>query len=122
MQLECQNVGKVNTQVSGSFRSAAGKFYLHQAEVAVSCPNSFRLLDPMSALALRPVAIVSAGQRKENDQADEGLDREDKDAAFGPGNSAAEDGPAYRVGGEEMVLHHGSAVGDAVEEGLGPVP
>ena len=63
-----------------------------------------------------------AGQREENDEADEGQDGEDEETAFGAGGSAAEDGFADGVSGEEMVLDHGAAVGYAVEEGLGPVP
>ena len=68
------------------------------------------------------VAVVSAGQRENNDNAGEGYWSDDEDAAFGAGGSAAEDEPAYRVRGKQMVLDHGSAVGDAVEKGLCPVP
>ena len=66
--------------------------------------------------------MMSAGQGEENDYADEGHDGDDKDAAFRAGGSATENGLAYGVGGEEMVLDHSSAVGDAVKEGLRPVP
>src|SRR5271157_376304 len=67
-------------------------------------------------------AVVTAGQGKENNETDQGEYGDDEDAAFGAGGSTAEDGLAYGVRGEEMVLDHESAVGDAVEEGLGPVP
>jgi hypothetical protein len=67
-------------------------------------------------------AVLSAGQGEENDEADEGQDGDHEDAAFGAGGSAAEDGLAHGVRGEEMVLDHGSAVGDTVEERLRPVP
>ena len=49
-------------------------------------------------------------------------DAENEDAAFGARDSAAEDGLAYRVGSEKMMLNHESAVGHAVEEGLAPIP
>ena len=68
------------------------------------------------------VATASAGEGEENDEADEGQDGDDEEAAFGASGTAAEDGFAYGVRGEEMVLDHGAAVGYAVEEGLCPVP
>ena len=68
---------------------------------------------------LRP---FSAGQRKEDDEAGEGENGHDEDAAFGAGGSAAENRLAYRMRGKEMVLDHGSAIGDAIKEGLAPVP
>lgn len=68
------------------------------------------------------VATAGAGEGEENDEADEGEDGDDEEAAFGAGGSAAEEGLAYGVCGEEMVLDHKTAVGDTVEEGLGPVP
>src|SRR5580658_1182227 len=64
----------------------------------------------------------SAAQREQNDQRDQAQDGEDEDAAFWSGGSAAEDGLADGVGGEKMVLGHESAVGDAVEERLAPIP
>ena len=66
--------------------------------------------------------VSHAWQGQQNDKTDQGEDSEDEDTAFGAGGSAAEDGLAYRVGGEQMVLDHDSAVSDAVEEGLRPVP
>ena len=71
---------------------------------------------------LRGITLVSARQSEENDEADEAYDGNNKNAAFGAGGSAAEDRLAYRVGGEKMMLRHGPAVGDAVEERLRPVP
>lgn len=72
--------------------------------------------------ALRHVTIARARQGQENDEGDEADDGDGEDAAFRAGRSAAEDRLAYRMSGEEMVLDHGSAVGDPIEEGLGPVP
>ena len=46
----------------------------------------------------------------------------DEDTALRPGCSAAQDGLANGMRGEKMVLSHQPAVGDAVEEGLPPVP
>jgi len=66
--------------------------------------------------------VVGARQGEENDEADEGKDSDDEEAAFGACGSAAEEGLAYGVCGEEMVLNHKAAVGDTVEEGLGPIP
>src|SRR5208337_357751 len=68
------------------------------------------------------INLAIARQGKENDEANERLDGDDEDAAFGAGGSAAEDRLAHGVGGEEEVRDHGSAVGNAIEEGLGPVP
>ena len=65
---------------------------------------------------------MSTRQSEENDEADQAYDGDDKDAAFRPGGSSAEYGFTDGVGGEEMVLYRDSAVGDAVEEGLSPVP
>src|ERR1022692_1962719 len=72
--------------------------------------------------SVRRVAIASAGKGRDNDQGHDGQDGDDEDAAFRTGGSATEEGLAYGVGGEEMVLDHESAVGDTVEEGLGPIP
>src|ERR1019366_8131869 len=72
--------------------------------------------------ALRDITNASARQGEENDEADEADDGNDKNAAFGAGGPAAEDWLACGVGGEKMVLRHSSAVGDAPEEGLRPVP
>src|ERR1017187_201440 len=72
--------------------------------------------------ALRDITKASARQSDENDEADEADDGNDKNAAFRAGGPAAEDWLACGVGGEKMVLRHSSAVGDAPEEGLRPVP
>src|ERR1035441_398556 len=72
--------------------------------------------------ALRDITKASARQGEENDEADEADDGNDKNAAFGAGGPAAEDWLACGVGGEKMALRHSSAVGDAPEEGLRPVP
>ena len=68
------------------------------------------------------VAVMCVGKSEDDDNGDESEDWEDEDAAFGSGGSAAENGLAYGVSCEEMVLNHGAAVGDSVEEGLSPVP
>ena len=68
------------------------------------------------------VALVSAGQGKENDEDDEEQDSENEDAAFRAGGSTAEEGFADGMSGEEMEFDHDPAVGDAAEEGLGPIP
>ena len=68
------------------------------------------------------VVLVSARQGEENDEDDEKQDGENEDAAFWAGGSAAEKGFADGMSGEEMEFDHGTAVGDAAEEGLGPVP
>ena len=65
---------------------------------------------------------LSTGQGQENNDGDEGQDGENKDTAFRPGGSAAKDGLANGVAGEEMVLSGKSAVGDSVNEGLAPIP
>src|ERR1035437_10153912 len=72
--------------------------------------------------ALRDITKASARQGEENDEADEADDGNDKNAAFGAGGPAAEDWLACGVGGGEVGLRHSSAVGDAQEEGLRPVP
>ncbi len=73
-------------------------------------------------MALRHVAMMNAWQGENNDAAGEDQDSNDEDAAFGAGGSTTEDGSAYSVGGEEVVLHHESAVGHAIQERLGPIP
>ena len=49
-------------------------------------------------------------------------DGDAEDAAFGAYGSAGEEWIAGGVRGEETALHEAAAVGDAVEEGLAPVP
>jgi hypothetical protein len=69
--------------------------------VLVSCaPLSKPLLD------LTGVAVTCAGQGEDDDETDEGQDRQDKYAAFGACGSAAQQGLAEWVRGEEMVLNH----------------
>ena len=60
-------------------------------------------LEAFRALLL---AAGSAGQREENNEADQGQDSDDEDAAFRAGGSAAENWLAHGVRGEEMVLGH----------------
>ncbi len=59
---------------------------------------------------------------KEDDGGDEHEDEENVDAPFGAGGSSAEEWLADGMGGEEMELDEGSAVGYAVEKRLRPVP
>ena len=59
---------------------------------------------------------------EEEDQDDEEEDGDAEEAAFGADGVAGEQGVAEGVGGEEAALHEAAGVGDAVEEGLGPVP
>src|SRR5450755_4044576 len=72
--------------------------------------------------AIPRVAILSARKGENNDEAAESQHGDDEDAAFRAGGSAAQDGLAYGMRGEKMVLRHHPAVGDAVEERLGPIP
>jgi hypothetical protein len=70
----------------------------------------------------RTVAEASAGQREENDEAGECQYGNDKDAAFGASRSTAKNRLPHRMRCEEMMLNHGSAVSDAIEKRLAPVP
>lgn len=65
---------------------------------------------------------MSAGQSENNNEGDEGKDGENKDAAFGTSGSSTEDGFAYWVSGEEVVLDHEPTIGHAIQERLTPVP
>ena len=76
----------------------------------------------MDRILLLSFAIRTVSKREENDEAHECEDGKDEDAAFGTGRSAAEDGFAHGVCGEEMVLGHQAAVRDAVEKRLTPIP
>src|ERR1700691_1884959 len=67
-------------------------------------------------------SIASGWQGEDNDEGDEGQDADNEDTAFGAGCPTAEDGLAYRVGGEKMVLNHEAAIGHPVKERLAPVP
>ena len=62
------------------------------------------------------------GKGDPDDGGDEEEDGKDKDAAFRSGEAAGEIGPANGVGGKQVAAHEETAVGDAVEEGLSPVP
>ena len=66
--------------------------------------------------------MVFAGQSEEDNKRDESQYSEDEDAAFGTGGSTAENRLANGVCGEEVEFDHYATVGDAVEEGLPPVP
>jgi hypothetical protein len=57
---------------------------------------------------------MSSGQGKEDDEAGEREDGDNKNATLGPGRSSAQNGSADGVSGEKMMLHHKSAVGDTV--------
>ena len=60
--------------------------------------------------------------RETEDEEGEKEDGDAEDAAFGAYGSSGVEGLADGVGGEETALHEAAAVGDAVEEGLAPVP
>ena len=60
--------------------------------------------------------------KEEEDGDGEEEDGDAEDAAFGAYGSTGEEWVAGGVGGEETALHEAAAVGDAVEEGLAPVP
>jgi len=78
--------------------------------------------DVSARSSLGGASRLSAGQGQENDDGDEAQDGKNKDTAFRPGGSAAEEGLANRMAGEEMVLSGKPAVGDSVNEGLAPIP
>lgn len=68
------------------------------------------------------VGVTSVWQSEHDDETDDSQQRQDKNAALGTGSSSAHKGLAERARGQQMVLDHESAVRDAIEEGLGPVP
>ena len=74
-----------------------------------------------SARALVGGRVSRLGRVKWMMASDEEEDGRTEEAAFGAGGAAGEDGAAGGMGGEEVVPMR-SAVGDAVEEGLCPVP
>jgi hypothetical protein len=65
---------------------------------------------------------MRARQRKKNDEAREGQDSDNEDAAFWASCATAENGLADGMRGEKMVLDHGSAIGNSIEKGLAPIP
>src|SRR5579872_2493170 len=72
--------------------------------------------------SVRPTLTLSARQRENDNRAGQRQYGDDEDAALWASGTAAQQRFAHRVRGEEMVLSHHPAVGDAVEEGVRPIP
>src|SRR5579859_7476615 len=62
----------------------------------------------------RFVVVTTLRQNEKNDQAAQSEHGQDQDAAFGTGGASAEHCPSLWMRGQQMVLRHQTAVGDAI--------